>query len=198
MYSHHACSGLILFTGKTLGFGNLCGMPQLRIVPTASRIPQLAFIADSMTITIKMSVRIFARKWLAANITRVYGATGIHASDLIAAVRLDERYATSRAFAQEGLGHSFFNGMFGLQLSVLFILAGSTGVARFTATSARHESAAVVETLEQRNDIGSDFEDHPEIAPRAMFEASEFGGCNIVSLDNFLPKIIGPIIQAFL
>jgi hypothetical protein len=44
----------------------------------------------------------------------------------------------------------------------------------------------------------SDFEDHPKVTPGAILEASEVSGCNILGLDNFLPEIKSPIVQAFL
>jgi hypothetical protein len=43
-----------------------------------------------------------------------------------------------------------------------------------------------------------DFKDHPKVACGAMLEASKISRCDIFGLDNFLPEIISPNVQAFL
>jgi hypothetical protein len=44
----------------------------------------------------------------------------------------------------------------------------------------------------------SDFKDHSKVTSGAMLEASKVSRCDILGLDNFLPEIVSPNVQAFL
>jgi hypothetical protein len=69
---------------------------------------------------------------------------------------------------------------------------------RLTATPTGHKSAVMPETFEQRSDVMSDFEDHPEVALGTILYAFKFSCCDILGLDYFLPEIKGPAVQTFL
>ena len=69
---------------------------------------------------------------------------------------------------------------------------------RLTATPTGHKSAVMPETLEQRSDIKSDFEDHPKVALGTILYAFKFSSCDILGLDYFLPEVKGPAVQTFL